>query len=370
MSTFLFVTLDAGGNVPPALLIGRELMRQGHTVRFLGHAEQAEAVEATGAEFTAYRSIAPMTPTVEVSALRDIINWFSTIMDPGIARDMVSEARRDPPDLLVIDCLLLGALGTAAKQKLAYVSLVHSFYAYFDGPFRRDPVALLARLKGRGPRQVTRHALATLVCADPVLDPAASTPRSGTAVWAGAAVDVTAPATPPDTPHVLVSLSTIAFPGQPEVLQRILDAVADLPVDVTVTTGPAVDPARLSAPANVTIHRYVPHTELMPRCSMVVGHGGHATTMRSLAHGLPMLILPMHPMLDQPMIGKVVQEAGAGLTLSRKSSEAQVADALMTVLSTDRYAAAAARIGERLRAAEGARKGAQVLEDVARQAAV
>ena len=222
----------------------------------------------------------------------------------------------------------------------------------------------LARLKGRGPRQVTRQALATLVCADPALDPAAATRRSGTAVWSGAAVDVAAPATPPDTPHVLVSLSTIAYPGQPEVLQRILDAVADLPIDVTLTTGPAVDPDRLAAPPNVAVHRYVPHTELMPRCSAVLGHGGHATTMRALAHGLPMLIVPMHPMLDQPMIGKAVQEAGAGLTLSRKSSEAQIADALMTILGTDSYAAAAARIGERLRAADGAGTGARLLEHV------
>ena len=30
MSSFLFATLDAGGNLYPALGIGRELLRQGH----------------------------------------------------------------------------------------------------------------------------------------------------------------------------------------------------------------------------------------------------------------------------------------------------------------------------------------------------
>ncbi|MHA7238464.1 glycosyltransferase [Arthrobacter sp. TMS1-12-1] len=369
MSTFLFATLDAGGNVSPALLIGAELRRRGHSVRFMGHAAQADTIEATGAGFTAYRSAHPMTPTAELSAGRDITMLLSVFTDPGIAHDLISEARRDPPDLLVIDCLLFGALGAADRAGLTYVSLVHSLYAFFDGPFRRNPISVMARLKGVGPRQVIRGAELVLVSADPDLDPAGHR-DAGKAVWAGAAVDVAGPATPPDRPHVLVSLSTTAFPGQPVVLQKIIDAVAEMPVDVTVTTGPAIDPDRLFAPPNIAVHRYVPHNEVMPGCSMVVGHGGHATTMRSLAHGLPLLILPMHPMLDQPMIGKVVQEAGAGLTLSRKSSSEQIADALTTILTADTYAAAAGAIGDRLRAAEGARRGAELLEDVVHRTAV
>ena len=45
---------------------------------------------------------------------------------------------------------------------------------------------------------------------------------------------------------VLVSLSTISYPGQREVLQRILDAVATLDVPVIVTTGPSIDPRDLT----------------------------------------------------------------------------------------------------------------------------
>lgn len=345
-------------------------MRRGHSVRFMGHATQARAVEATGAGFTPYSPAVPMTPTVEAPTLRGMTTLFSVFTDAGIGRELIEEARRHPPDLVVIDCALFGALAAAAKAGLAYVSLVHSFQAYFDGPFRRNPISVLARLKGVGPRQTVNRARLVLVCTDPVLDPAGgarATDRSGKVVWAGAAVDVPAPAAPAtqgDRPLVLVSLSTFPYPGQFEVLQRVLHAVADLPIHVTLTTGPAVDPDRLTAPQNVAVHRYVPHTELMPHCSAVVGHGGHATTMRALAYGLPLLILPMHPMLDQPMIGRVVQEAGAGLTLSRRSSGERIADALMTVLATESYRAAAATIGDRLRSAEGTRRGAELLEDV------
>jgi len=31
----------------------------------------------------------------------------------------------------------------------------------------------------------------------------------------------------------------------------------------------------------------------MPEVSLVVGHGGHGTTMQALAHDLPVLLMPM-----------------------------------------------------------------------------
>ena len=46
------------------------------------------------------------------------------------------------------------------------------------------------------------------------------------------------------------------------------------------------------------------HDEIMPSASLVVGHGGHSTTRRALAHGVPLLIVPIHRILDQPMIGE------------------------------------------------------------------
>jgi UDP:flavonoid glycosyltransferase YjiC (YdhE family) len=224
-----------------------------------------------------------------------------------------------------------------------------------------------------------------LVCADPLLDPAgsrngASSPNGqGSAVWSGAVVDDVVPALdsaagaePPAAngrPRVLASLSTTAFPGQQKVLQRILDAAAGLPVELVMTTGPAVDPAQLWAPANATLHRFVDHNRIMPGCSAVIGHGGHATTMRALAHGLPVMVLPMHPMLDQRMVGKAISDAGAGVLLSRTSSPDRIGAALTALLESESHRDAAALVGARLRQAAGAKAGAQVLTDLADHAA-
>ncbi|WP_344364694.1 glycosyltransferase [Arthrobacter humicola] len=399
MSNFLFATLDAGGNLPPALGIGRELLRQGHRVRFLGHARQATAVEATGAEFIPYRQAAPLDLAVPAPAHRQFSAMLSAFSDAGIGRDLVAEARREPTDVVVIDCLLLGAIDAAAKAGLRHVVLVHSFFAFFDGPFRHGPMGAALSLKGLPPRRVMRHAERVLVCADPLLDPAGSWDRVSweshpdKVVWSGAVVDdvlvagagttsaeqlvparppsaapssgVLTAGPPPEPPRVLVSLSSTAFPGQQEALQKALDAAAGLPVELVVTTGPAVDPGRLSVPMNASAHRYVDHNEIMPGCSAVICHGGHATSMRALAHGLPVMVLPMHPMMDQHMVGKAISTAGAGVLLNRTSSPEQIGAALAALLASESHRKAAAYIGDRLRRAAGARAGAQILADLA-----
>jgi len=159
---------------------------------------------------------------------------------------------------------------------------------------------------------------------------------------------------------VLVSLSTIFFEGQVAALQAILEALAGLPVRAIITTG-AVEPHTLTAPPGVELHRYIPHEEIMPSASLVIGHGGHSTTMRALAHDLPLLILPMHPVLDQPMIAKAIA-AGAARVLPKTARPDEIREALNALLQDEQSRAAAATIGNRLRSRNGANIAADELE--------
>lgn len=374
MSTFLFATLDAGGNLPPAVGIARELVGLGHRVRFLGHPRQEAAIKASGAEFQAYTHSPRMALAEQMPTLQQISMLVSVFTDAGIAQDVVEEARRERADVVIVDCLLLGALDAAAKAGLFTVALVHSFYAFFDGPFRRTPITAALALRGLGPRRVMSGANRILVCADGRLDPAGRPGRKGAGdqngrvVWSGAVVDVDRPASAPTSgsaPRVLVSLSTTAFNGQEAFMQKALDAVADLPLEVILTTGPAVNAARIWAPPNVTAHAYLPHREVMPDCVAVLGHGGHATTMLALAHNLPLVIAPMHPLLDQRMVGQAVQDAGAGLLIKPSASSEEIAGALRTAADSASLHLAAATVGRRLRRADGARTGALFLAEIA-----
>lgn len=301
-------------------------------------------------------------------ALRQISMMMSVFAGAGIAQDVVEEARKEPPDVLIVDCLLLRAVDAAVKAGFRTVPLVHSFYAFFDGPFRRSPLTPALALRGLGPRRVMRQGHRILVTTDQQLDPAGKLGGWGKMVWSGAVVDVDMPAQPlasASRPRVLISLSTTAFNGQEAFLQKAMNAVADLPVEVILTTGPAIAPASIQAPKNVTVHGYLPHREVMPDCSAVLGHGGHATTMLALAHGLPLVIAPMHPLLDQRMVGRVVQNAGAGLLIKRSASPDEIAKAIESVLGEPSFSTAAESVGRRLREGSGARSGARLLMEMA-----
>ena len=147
-------------------------------------------------------------------------------------------------------------------------------------------------------------------------------------------------------------------------LQRILDATAGLDARVIVTTGPVLDPGELRTAANHEVHRYVPHDELMPQVSLVVGHGGHATTMRALAHGLPMVLMPMHPMLDQPMVGRAVADAGAGEVVRKKAGPDQLRPVFERLLQDGPHRAAAHRLSAEIRELDGVHGGADLVQGV------
>lgn len=368
MSSFLFATIDAGGNLPPAAGIARELIRLGHRVRFVGHSQQAAAIKATGAEFQAYRHSPRMAPAEHMPALRQISMMLSVFAGSGIAQDVVEEARKEPTDVVIVDCLLLGAVDAAVKAGLRTVPLVHSFYAFFNGPFRRTPITAALAVRGLGPGRVMGRSHRILVAADPQLDPAGKLNGHGKVVWSGAVVGIdrqAQPLTAASTPRLLISLSTTAFNGQEAFLQKALQAVADLPVEVILTTGPAIAPTSIKAPKNVTVYGYRPHSELMPDCAAVLGHGGHATTMLALAHGLPLVIAPMHPLLDQRMVGRVVQDAGAGLLIKPSASPDAIASAIESVVSMPAFRTAAETVGQRLRKTDGAVAGARLLVEMA-----
>lgn len=369
MAQLVLATLDAGGNLPPVLGIGHALRSSGHGVHVIGHPAQRDAVEAAGLDFTPYTHARPWSPTEEKSTLRGLREFVGVFNDRGAGRDVVELARRVRADAVAVDCMLLGVLDAVQAAGVPNAALFHTFHAYFDGPWRRGPVGLLSRLRGHHARRLWATADLGLVLTEAELDPA-SAGGDPSLVWTGAVVDTGAPAVSPTRPRVLVSLSTTAFPGMATTLQRILDALAVLPVDAVVTTGPAIDPASLRATANTTVHRVVDHARLMPTCSLAVGHGGHATSLRALAHGLPLLVIPAHPMLDQTMVGEAVAGAGAGLVLPRSSSAEQIREAVTVLLDTPSYGAAAAALGTRIRGGRGSETAAAALLSAARATSV
>jgi UDP:flavonoid glycosyltransferase YjiC (YdhE family) len=91
--------------------------------------------------------------------------------------------------------------------------------------------------------------------------------------------------------------------------------------------------------------------------------------MQALAHDLPLLVLPMEKLTDQPEVGRSLVEAGAGQVARRSASAPAIAPVLAELLADGPHRAAAARLGAEVRSLPGARLGADVVEELVRDGA-
>jgi len=356
VSDILFVTWDGGGNVPPALGIARELQARGHTIRFLGHASQREHLTVAGFEVEPPRHAQRFTALEGGSPLAQV-RAFS---DRGMGRDLLDAVAARPTDLVVVDCLMFGALDAARRAGLPYVVLEHLYGGFYHRALRRDPLGLIIRLRGLRPQGTVDAAVTRIVTTLPALDP----PPAGADLTQVGPVVEWSPREPATEPTVLVSLSTFGYPGMREALQRLVDAAGRLDARVVVTTGPAIDPAEIATPTGVEVHRFVPHHQLMRSATLFVGHGGHGGTMRALAHDLPMVLMPMSAKTDQPTVARSIEAAGAGRVVGMKTSVDELVPLLTTMLAHGPHRAAAARLGAEVRAMPGATLGADAVESL------
>ena len=365
MANILFVTWDGGGNLPPALGVAKELLRRRYTVRFLGHARQRAAIEAAGCAFLPFTHARSWSSVEPHPGFRGVLQQLSVFTDRGIGEDLLAAVRQQQPELVVIDCLLFGALQAAERANLKRATLFHLPYAQQRATWEHGMPALLTGLRGMRPPDLWSRSDLVVVTTLPEIDPIGNVTgllRQTGPVWQGARPEPAAP--DGGEPFVLASLSTIYQDGQVKALQSIVDGLALLPIRALVTTGPAVDPAALRPAQNVDIQRFVPHAEVMPRASLMISHGGHSTTMAALGHDLPLVVMPMFAQGDQPAIGQALADLGAARVVKKTASAQQIAAAVRDLLADSRYKVAAQALGAKIRQHDGAVLAADALEGV------
>jgi UDP:flavonoid glycosyltransferase YjiC (YdhE family) len=174
-----------------------------------------------------------------------------------------------------------------------------------------------------------------------------------------------------ELPHartVYVSLGTV-FPVQyPEVFDAVLAGLREEAVNLVLTVGKDLDPARFGAqPPNVRIERLLPPEQLealLPHVDLCISHSGYGTVMDALALGVPLVLLPLAA--DQPVIAQTCFLSGVapdlpaeawrmgakGLPIVRpdRLTPAVVRGAALKALEDPRYRAAARAVQAQLAA--------------------
>jgi UDP:flavonoid glycosyltransferase YjiC (YdhE family) len=140
-------------------------------------------------------------------------------------------------------------------------------------------------------------------------------------------------------PRILLSFSTTVMRGQVALIQRVCDALAGQAVDAVLTLGPAVNAETIDAPSSIETVPYADHEQLLPLTDAVITHGGLGTTLRALAHGKPLLLLPLGR--DQEFNAGRVADLGAGFSMRAECSPAEIAHAVLELLTQPRFRRAA-----------------------------
>ena len=138
-----------------------------------------------------------------------------------------------------------------------------------------------------------------------------------------------------DEPLVYVTFGTVAASVGlwPAAYAAAIDALADAPVRVLVTTGFGVDPSALGRlPSNVAVADFVPQDEVLAHTSVMVTHGGYGSVLGGLRAGVPMVVIPMFA--DQADNARRVAAVGAGVNAQRSPDPMDLSPGLDVAIRT------------------------------------
>jgi UDP:flavonoid glycosyltransferase YjiC (YdhE family) len=415
----VFQTLMAfSGNAPPQLAVTRELVERGHEVRVLAHRAARERIERTGAEFVEFQRTVPAMDITrrETDSIRD---WEArTRLGAGMrllknglfafvvnaSRECAEQLESWPADVVVFDWMLSGAAIAAEGAGVPAVALVHCPYPLpvdgapplFSGGLRPSD----GRLGLLRDRLLNRIATRLLAGGLPVLNKARSEQGLPPVdAWAAqllgareicvmtapeldfasrgalpANVRYVGPAFEPYTrewrspwpdanadPLVVVSFST-SYMNQLGLAQRVLDALAGLPVHALLTAGPALDAQALRIPANARTVAFIPHRTVLPHAALMVTHAGWQTVNAALADGVPLVCIPDGR--DQPDNAARVLACGAGVRVRKGASPARLRRVIAAALADPELKRGAHAMSEALAREDGAVQVADAVEPI------
>jgi MGT family glycosyltransferase len=418
MARFLFATWEGGGHVQPMLLVARGLMAAGHQALAISDACNASDAAAHGVPFQSW----PTAPSREdrLPESDPLKDWLATtpqevihgLLDGMIcgpadrfAADTLAAIDAFAPDVIVVHELMFGVMAAAEARgvKLAiFASNVWSLptldasppFGAGVGPAQTDDMRAFYRRVQNATRcayqdalpayNAMRAGLGLAPLAD-LFDQMDAAGRILIATSRAFDFDLALPEPyrhvgpyfedPPWTegwtspwpagderPLVLVSFSTM-YQGQEAALRRTIEALGTLSVRGVVTLGPVLSPADFPAPDNVVVAARAPHAPILPLAAAVVTHAGHASALRPLMAGAPVVAMPFGR--DQPDNAARITERGAGLRLGPDASTEEIAAAVGRVIGEPGFRAAARSLGARIVADCEARSAERELVDLA-----
>jgi len=331
----LVTCIPQAGHLTPILPLAEAFAAQGDEVVVASGPEAAEPVSRRG---LAYRQVGPSlgdwfgalagrtrgTPGDGLPPERVeryfVPRLFGEIGTALMVDDLVAAARDLRPGLLVFDALTYA--GPLVATALGVPAVQHTVGLLTGAEVLdlvTDAVSPVWREFGLSvPAAAGTRSGTTVTIFPATLDPAAgdldrAQPLRTVPLPHGGRPPADLPSGLWDRPVVYLTLGTFSN-GNIPLFRLLLDALADLPVNVLATVGTDVDPAALGTlPIGAHVARFVPQADVLGHCAAAVHHAGAGTALGILAHGLPSVAVPQSA--DNFAIAGRLAAAGAARVL-------------------------------------------------------
>lgn len=344
----LFATTANDGHFGPLRPFAQAFAGAGHEVRVAAPASYAAALDRAGFAHEPFADaprdlIGPVMARLPTMSFEDanrtvLQDVFARIDAQAALPGLTATIEAWRPDVVLRESAELASLAAAERAGVPHVHVCIGMHEIADQLAREtaEPLVELGRIAG-----LADHTLADALATETVISsvpesvdrgvPGSSTRRFRDPSLMDRADGLPEPWGDPDAPLVYVTFGSVTallgpFDG---VFREALDALAEQPVRVLMTTGRGLDIATLGPlPANARVEPWWPQGAVLGHAAALLGHGGFGTTMGALANGVPQVVAPIFTS-DQVVNGRHVADAGAGLTVDPGPSGVGAAAALV-----------------------------------------
>jgi len=416
MTHFGIISPPVPGHIHPFAALGRGLIARGHRVTYLQMLDLEEKIRSEGLDFEAIgttdhprgslpASLDALGRLKGLSALRFTIQAVAKTTRT-MCREAPEAIRRLKIDALLVDQMEPAGGAVADHLGIPFVTICNAL------PINRDPVAPPAFSPWRyrqSPLASVRNAIGYAV-SDWLTHPITRVVAEYRARWRLAPL-----ASPDDSFSTLAQISqmprefdfpraalppqfhyvgplrraaphSIAFPwekldGRPIVyaslgtLQNSREAVfrcfaeacRDFDVQLVISHGGGLTDAQSShLPGAPLVVRYAPQETLLERAHLTLTHAGLNTVLDSLAHGVPLVTVPIT--YEQPSIARRVEWHACGESIAlRQLNLRRLRGRLASVLHDSCYRDGAARMRAAISAAGGVEKTTVLVESAVKR---
>lgn len=376
MSKIAFFCIPAHGHTNPTLEVVKELIRQGHEVRYYSYECMKEKILSTGAEYIscdAYDFEQNISPADGKRIAEDMSFAIEVLVNSTLAMDeaLLGEIKEWKPDCIVADSMAIWGKLIAQKLAIPFVSSTTTFaFNQYSSKVMQGSLKELFKVilqMGKTKKHLRRlqdkgypiksaldiiqndNNTHTIVYTSPEFQPCAET-FSDRYIFVGPSIRPTICEIEKIREKLIyISMGTV---NNDMLLfyKTCIESLKDSDYQVIISVGSQVDAGELVAlsgvygiQADISIVPFVDQIAVLEKADVFLTHCGMNSVSEALYYEVPLVMFPQTN--EQKGVAFRVAELGAGVYLEDESKEA-IKEAFDNVLNQTEYKKQAGKISE------------------------